>query len=139
MPDLLPVFAEEVASVSSVSKFLSIPKKLLILDADQCRYAWSEFETEYLTQLSQAMQLQQAARASSSKLPPIWTMIWMIILGWNEFTAVLRRLLNPFYLVLFAVLGYLIFVVWQRKLLKNRFSNGPVAGIVSLALEAPEV
>lgn len=129
----------DVAPIVLTNNFQNIPKNMLILDEDQCRYIWMEFETECSTQLSQAIQLQDAARASSSKLPPIWMIIGMIVLGWNEFTMVIRRLFNPFYLVFFAMLGYLVFVMWQRKALKNHFSNGLFAGMISLALEAPEV
>ena len=50
---------------------------------------------------SQAMATQEANRAASNRTPPLWAIVAMVLLGWNEFFAVLR---NPLWLLCFAAL-----------------------------------
>lgn len=45
----------------------------------------------------QAMATQEANRAASNRAPPLWAIVAMVVLGWNEFFAVLR---NPLWLLL---------------------------------------
>ncbi len=46
--------------------------------------------------LPQAMATQEANRAASNRMPPIWAIAAIVFLGWNEFFAALR---NPLWLV----------------------------------------
>lgn len=47
------------------------------------------------------MATQEANRAASNRTPPLWAIVAMVLLGWNEFFAVLR---NPLWLLVFAAL-----------------------------------
>lgn len=51
----------------------------------------------------QAMATQEANRAASNRMPPIWAIAAIVLLGWNEFFAALR---NPLWLVF----GLIIFL-----------------------------
>ena len=44
----------------------------------------------------QAVNTQEANKAASNRLPPLWAMVAMVLLGWNEAMAVLT---NPIKLV----------------------------------------
>ncbi len=43
----------------------------------------------------QAMSTQEANRAASNKMPPLWAAAAIVLLGWNEFLTVLY---NPLWL-----------------------------------------
>jgi hypothetical protein len=51
----------------------------------------------------QALATQEANRAAQNRLPPLWAIAAMIVLGFNEFMAVLY---NPFWLV-FLLIAFL--------------------------------
>ena len=51
--------------------------------------------------LPQAMSTQEANRAASNKMPPLWAAAAIVLLGWNEFLAVLY---NPLWLLIGIVL-----------------------------------
>ena len=53
--------------------------------------------------MQQAQATQEANRAASNRWPPFWAILAMLVLGWNEFLAVLY---NPLWL-LAAVLIFL--------------------------------
>ncbi|KAK3120243.1 hypothetical protein QOZ80_9AG0684230 [Eleusine coracana subsp. coracana] len=72
----------------------------------QCKSIWRQFkvETEYV--VVQAISMQEAHRLSKNWLPPAWTIVLLAILGYNEFTFLVR---NPLYflgLVVAMVLSY---------------------------------
>ena len=46
----------------------------------------------------QAVNTQEANKAASNRLPPLWAMVAMILLGWNEAMSILTspvRLVSP--------------------------------------------
>ena len=51
----------------------------------------------------QALATQEANRAAQNRLPPLWAIAAMVVLGFNEFMAVLY---NPFWLV-FLLIAFL--------------------------------
>lgn len=59
--------------------------------------------------LLQALATQEANRAASNRMPPIWAIVAMVVLGWNEFFTALR---NPLWLI-FGVILFLFFKVQQ--------------------------
>ena len=52
---------------------------------------------------TQAMSTQEANRAASNKMPPLWAAAAIVLLGWNEFLTVLY---NPLWLFI----GLIIFL-----------------------------
>ena len=58
---------------------------------------------EILLRWAQAMSTQEANRAASNKMPPLWAAAAIVLLGWNEFIAVLY---NPLWLFI----GLVIFL-----------------------------
>lgn len=46
----------------------------------------------------QAVNTQEANKAASNRLPPLWAMVAMVLLGWNEAMSILTspvRLVQP--------------------------------------------
>ena len=52
----------------------------------------------YVCVFVQAINTQEANKAASHRLPPLWAMVAMILLGWNEAMSILTspvRLVRP--------------------------------------------
>ena len=60
----------------------------------------------------QAQATQDANRAASNRMPPIWAIAAMVVLGFNEFLALLY---NPFYIVLGIALFLFGRTVYQAR------------------------
>ena len=56
----------------------------------------------------QAMSTQEANRAASNKMPPLWAAAAIVLLGWNEFLTVLY---NPLWLFI----GLIIFLFGKAR------------------------
>lgn len=56
----------------------------------------------------QAVNTQEANKAASNRLPPLWAMVAMVLLGWNEAMSILT---SPVRLV---SLVYLSCMVWRQ-------------------------
>ena len=65
------------------------------------------------------MSTQEANRAASNKMPPLWAAAAIVLLGWNEFLAVLY---NPLWLFM-----GLIFFLFGKVLVR---SNCTVCGML---------
>ena len=55
------------------------------------------------------MSTQEANRAASNKMPPLWAAAAIVLLGWNEFVAVLY---NPLWLLI----GIVIFLFGKVRI-----------------------
>lgn len=78
----------------------------------------------------QALSTQQANRLASSRAPPLWALLAIVMLGWNEFMAVLW---NPVYLIL-AVAALLFFKTLYSELdVDAEMSKGTLPGLISIA------
>lgn len=65
--------------------------------------------------LSQAQATQEANRAASNRWPPLWAILAMLLLGFDEFVAVLY---NPLWLVLVIFLVLFGKTVYEVRLLQ---------------------
>ena len=68
---------------------------------------------------TQAMSTQEANRAASNKMPPLWAAAAIVLLGWNEFVAVLY---NPLWLAL----GLILFLFGKVRLCPVRSCGASV-------------
>ena len=73
----------------------------VLLTPQQVRSAWRHFMSDSSFAVQQAMATQEANRAAQNRMPPLWAIAAMVVLGFNEFLAVLY---NPFWLVLLLLL-----------------------------------
>jgi hypothetical protein len=77
----------------------------VLLHPHDVRTTWREFMSYSNVSVQQALSAQQANRLANNRLPPLWALGLMLVLGWNEAMAVL---FNPLYLVLVVVGGLFI-------------------------------
>ena len=101
-----------------------------MLTPAQCRSLWRQFRAETEYTISQALAAQEAKRHGNSWLPPPWAWAAMVVLGFNEFMALLR---NPIYLPIVLVAFLLARTVWVQLDLGRQFQYGVVPGIVSMS------
>ncbi len=72
----------------------------------------------------QAQATQEANRAASNKWPPFWAIAAMVVLGFDEFVAVLY---NPLWLVLALIIFLFGKTVYQVRLLSSSVAKLPCA------------
>ncbi|GJP31938.1 hypothetical protein CLOM_g16436 [Closterium sp. NIES-68] len=124
------------AGLLAASKWDKVAPECTFLSPGQCRALWGKFKAETQYVVAQAMQTQEASRRNNAWLPPPWAIAAMVVLGWNEFMALLR---NPF-LLLF---GVAVFFIGREVLaqldLGGIFDHGLVPGVITLAARAGPV
>ncbi|KAJ7548958.1 hypothetical protein O6H91_07G034700 [Diphasiastrum complanatum] len=101
-----------------------------LLTPVQCRNLWRQFKSETEYTISQALAAQEASRRAVSWLPPPWAILVMIVLGFNEFMALLR---NPIYLAVGFVLYLLGKALWVQLDIGREFQHGFLAGALSVS------
>lgn len=107
-----------------------VPPEETLITPVQCKSLWRQFrmETEYT--ITQALSAQEAYKRSNNWLPPLWAIMAMIILGFNEFMLLLR---NPLYLLVLFVIFLLSKAMWVQMDITRDFQNGTLAGLLALS------
>ncbi|KAJ3675614.1 hypothetical protein LUZ60_004656 [Juncus effusus] len=109
------------------------PKDTLITPV-QCKMYWRQFFKETEFSVAQAMSAQEAHRRNNSKLPPLWAVIAMVALGFNEFMAIITFILrSPFYLFGMFVVFILSYAVALQYNVLGYFQHGTLSGIITLS------
>ncbi|KAL8107577.1 hypothetical protein AgCh_024115 [Apium graveolens] len=107
-----------------------VPPEETLITPVQCKYLWRQFrmETEYT--ITQALSAQEAYKRSNNWLPPLWAIMAIVILGFNEFMLLLR---NPLYLLVLFVIFLLSKAIWVQMDITRDFQNGTLAGLLALS------
>ena len=96
-----------------------------------CNSNQEEFIVDWLLfRCKQAVATQEANRAASNRMPPIWAIAAMVVLGWNEFFTALR---NPLWLVAGVVLFLFFKVIALVDLQGVTCSSGCVLALLCAA------
>lgn len=114
----------------AVSTWPGVPSNNTLITPVQCKSIWRQFQAETEYAISQALAAQAAANRGKSWVPPPWAMCAMVVLGFNEFLALLR---NPLYIAILFVLFLVGKAVWMQLDITGEFENGIVPGIVSVS------
>ncbi|KAL2650121.1 hypothetical protein R1flu_018249 [Riccia fluitans] len=114
----------------AASSWEGVAPDVTLLTPVQCKNLWRQFKAETDFTISQALAAQEAHRNSSSWLPPPWAIAAIVVLGFNEFMALLR---NPLYLLIFFVVYLLGKALWVQLDIAGEFRHGFLAGILSLS------
>ncbi|QDZ19256.1 root hair defective 3 GTP-binding protein Rhd3 [Chloropicon primus] len=122
--DLSPVFASD--------SWPGVEKECVLLDPMECRSVWRQMESEVSYTISQAVTAHEAAKQASNRGPPLWTIIAMVLLGWNEIMSVLYNPLLLIFLVLLFVFGR---AVWLRIDIGSELEKGFIPALVSISLK----
>lgn len=114
----------------SVSTWPGVAANDTLITPVQCKSIWRQFQAETEYTISQAMAAQEAAKRGKSWLPPPWALCAIVVLGFNEFMALLR---NPLYLV-FIFVAYLVGkAVYVQLDIAREFEHGIVPGMISVS------
>ncbi|XP_078172193.1 protein ROOT HAIR DEFECTIVE 3 homolog 2-like [Carex rostrata] len=109
------------------------PKDTLITPV-HCKAYWRQFNTETEYSVAQAITAQEAHKRNNSKLPPLWAVIVMFALGFNEIMATITFILrSPFYLLGFFVVFFLSYAVALQYNIAGYFHHGLFSGILTLS------
>lgn len=107
-----------------------ITAKAMLLTPSRCRALWRQFTSDTNFVVQQAVNTQEANKAASNRLPPLWAMVAMVLLGWNEAMSILT---SPLKLVLL-VMGLLFAkTVYQELEVDSEMQHGLLPGCVALA------
>lgn len=93
--------SQQEFDIFSASEWPHIPEDNVLITPSQARTIWRQFVSDSALMVQQAMGTQQANRLAQNRMPPIWAMIAMIVLGFDEAIAVIR---NPLLLLFIVVL-----------------------------------
>jgi len=118
------------SQVLAASTWPGISPSDILLTPVQCKTIWRQFQNETEYTISQALAAQDAAKRGKSWMPPPWAICAMVVLGFNEFMALLR---NPLYIAILFVLYLFLKAVWVQLDIKREFDHGFLPGILSIS------
>lgn len=121
------------ASASSVlagSQWDQVSPDDTLLTPKKCRTLWRQFKEETEYTIGQAFQTQEMSKRSNSWLPPPWAIVAIVVLGFNEFMALLR---NPLLFFIIIVVGVVGRAIWTQLDVSADFQIGVVAGLLGIA------
>ncbi|KAL4858391.1 Protein ROOT HAIR DEFECTIVE 3 [Chlorella vulgaris] len=114
----------------SAAEWPGVGDEDVLLTPAQARSTWRQFMSDSTFSVQQALATQQANRAAQNRLPPLWAMAAMVVLGFNEFMAVLY---NPLWL-LFLLLAFLFArTVYLEMDVEAEMARGLLPGSIALS------
>lgn len=114
----------------SASDWPSVAQEDVLLSPAQARAVWRQFSSDVALSIQQAIATQEANKLAQNKLPPLWAILAMVLLGFNEFVAVLR---NPFLLVLVVVVVLFARTVYVELDVEGELARGLLPGAMALS------
>jgi protein SEY1 len=114
----------------SASEWPGVAKEDVLLTPAQARTVWRQFSSDIALSVQQAVATQEANKLAQNRLPPLWAIIAMIFLGFNEFVAVLR---NPLLLIFIVILVMFGRTVYNELDVEAEMSRGLLPGVMALS------
>jgi len=114
----------------SASEWPDVAKEDVLLTPAQARTVWRQFSSDVALSVQQAVATQEANKLAQNRLPPIWAIIAMIFLGFNEFVAVVR---NPLLLLFLVVLIMFGRTVYNELEVEAEMARGLLPGAMALS------
>lgn len=124
--------APGLASMFTSSTWEGVEEDDVLLSPIACKSAWRQMESEISYTVSQALAAQEAARQASQRGPPLWALLAIGVLGWNEFIALLY---NPVLLVLLILLFVFGRAVYTRIDIAAELEKGFIPALISISLK----
>jgi hypothetical protein len=114
----------------SASEWPGVAPADVLLSPAQARTAWRQFSSDSALSVQQAVATQEANRLAQNRLPPLWAIAAMLVLGANEAVAVLR---NP--LLLLVLVAALMFArtVYAEMGVEEEMQRGLLPGALALS------
>ncbi len=114
----------------SATEWPGVSKEDVLLTPSQARTVWRQFSSDVALSVQQAVATQEANKLAQNKLPPLWAIIAMIFLGFNEFVAVLRNPLLLIFLILLFMFGR---TVYNELEVESEMARGLLPGAMALS------
>jgi len=124
--------APALSSLFASDSWPDLDREDVLLDPIECRSVWRQMESEISYTVSQAVTAHEAAKQASNRGPPLWTIIAMLFLGWNELMSLLY---NPVLLVLLILLFVLGRAVYTRIDLGAELEKGFIPALISISMK----
>ncbi|GAX72911.1 hypothetical protein CEUSTIGMA_g366.t1 [Chlamydomonas eustigma] len=116
--------------IMSAAAWPGVEDDRVLLQPHDVRTSWREFLSNSNVSVQQALSAQQANKLASNRAPPLWAIVAILLLGWNEFISLLC---SPLYLLL----GLLIFLFGRTLYFEldvdGEMQKGSLPGVISLA------
>ena len=125
-----------LADATALNAWKGASEEETLLSPSECRDLWKRLEGEVAYTISQAVQTQEANKRANANGPPLWTILMMFMLGWNELKAVL---FSPFLLILVLVTGLFARNLYIALDVDAEMENGLLPGLISLSAKVVPV
>ncbi|GIL45756.1 hypothetical protein Vafri_2910 [Volvox africanus] len=129
-PTLPASRATSALDVLSAATWPGADASQVLLQPHDVRTTWREFMSYSNVVVQQALSTQQANRLANNRLPPLWALGAMLVLGWNEFMAVL---FNPVYLIIAALVVLFLRSLYLELDVEREMAAGPLPGVLRLS------
>lgn len=116
--------------VMVVVEWTGVDSKEVLIDPPEVRSIWKQFMSDTKMQITQASMTQMANKLASNRAPPIWAIVAMLILGFDEFMAVLYSPVLAITLILFVLFCRSLYIELD---VDNEIQKGALPGAMALA------
>ena len=130
--DASPASSESISSLFASDSWPGAEKGDILLDPIECRSVWRQMESEISYTISQAVTAHEASKQASNRGPPLWTILAMLVLGWNELVSLLY---NPVLLILVILLFIFARAIYTRIDIGAELEKGFVPALISISLK----
>lgn len=116
--------------INAAPSWPDVPSDDILLTPAQVRSAWRQFSSDVALTVQQAVATQEANRLARNRVPPLWSIIAMFVLGFNELVSVLR---NPLWLLFLLLILAFVRTVYQELDVEGEMQRGLLPGIMSIS------
>ena len=118
--------------IHAATSWPNVASEDVLLTPAQVRSSWRQFSSDVALSVQQAVATQEANRLARNRVPPVWAIVAMFVLGFNELISVLR---NPLWLVFILILLAFARTVYQELDVEGELQNGLLPGIMNLSVK----
>jgi len=118
--------------IHAATSWPNVASDSVLLTPAQVRSSWRQFSSDVALSVQQAVATQEANRLARNRVPPVWAIVAMFVLGFNELISVLR---NPLWLIFILILLAFARTVYQELDVEGEMQNGLLPGIMNLSVK----
>lgn len=124
-----PVPPLEADLVTAV-EWPGVPREAVLLEPSEVRAVWRQADADAALLVAQAAATREANLAAGTRRPPLWTLLAIVLLGFNEFMSLLK---NPLLLLVLVGLVLLVRTVYVELDVEAELQNGALPAAISIA------
>ncbi|KAG2501180.1 hypothetical protein HYH03_000995 [Edaphochlamys debaryana] len=116
--------------VLSAATWPGADESQVLLHPHDVRTTWREFMSYSNVLVQQALSAQQANRLANNRMPPLWALAGLLVLGWNE---AMFFLFNPLWLMFGAVIILFLRSLYVELDVEREMASGALPGALKLS------